>query len=401
MILVDINHVGNDVTNVRNTFLNRLDGGGQECLVDTNVTQATNRDFSQLIDMIRNDLEAMGNFRPSKFDALQNATAIIETSSTIVTEDVNQVTIDDWQSLIIIIPYIITPSLFLLGVSAAWFDVNLPKFRRFLSWGVLPIFVLQAIFAYSLSSAMMISASANADFCSGGQLQTPDETVKNILVNLGYTQVDLVGQILTYYIDQCSTNSPFDFLAAFQSTAGTAMDAISEWTLALGDADTVALSDTCRNDVDFLTDATGIIQDNLHVLVTSVADLLYLLRCDTMVRLYTYATYHGICTYSITGITWAFSTFCIVGFMGLLMITLRSSWLMDDLESIVANLPGPDMSKQKYDLSDDDEVDEYGGYTGYDENNDSFKDLMGPTKGLETSFEGGPDRFDEEPVHGH
>ena len=400
-ILVDINHVGNDVTHVRDTFLNRLDGGGQACLEAANVTQATNRDFPQLISTIRDALVAMGNFHASRADSLQNATAIIETCASILGEDVNQVTIDDWQSLVIIIPFIITPSLLLVGVSAAWFDVNLPKFRRFLTWCVLPIFVLQAIFAYSLSSAMMISASANADFCSGGQLQTPDGTVKNILLNLGYTEGDFVWQILTYYIDQCSNNSPFDFLTTFQSTAVTAMNAMSEWILALGDADTVALSDPCRNDVDFLSDATGIIKDNLQVLITGVTDLLYLLRCDTMVRLYTYATYSGACAYSITGVTWAFSTFCVVGFMGLLMITLRSSWLMDDLESIIANLPGPDMGNQKYDPSDDDEVDEYGGYTGYDENNDSFKDLMDSTKDLNTSFEGGPDRFDEEPVDGH
>ena len=69
-------------------------------------------------------------------------------------------------------------------------------------------------------------------------------------------------------------------------------------------------------------------------------DALNILRCDNIVTLYTYPVYDGSCTYSINGVTWAFASFTVVGFMGLIMMMLRSSWLLDVDESNVFDATG-------------------------------------------------------------
>ena len=51
--------------------------------------------------------------------------------------------------------------------------------------------------------------------------------------------------------------------------------------------------------------------------------------CDAIVILpiYTSTFYDGTCKYSITGVTWTFASFLVLGVMGMLMIMFRSSWL--------------------------------------------------------------------------
>lgn len=388
LILSDVKQVGSNVTKVRDTFFNRLASGGKQCLENDVLEQETNRDYSELINTIREALAGLGNGEPDNLEAWQNSTEYIQESAAAVNDDVENVDIGDWQSLIIIIPYIIIPSVLLVGVCAAWFEIDIPYLRCVLSWLILPIFVLQVIFAYALSSGILIAASANGDFCSGGESKTPDGTVNDILVKLGYSRDDLVVAIINWYIGQCTSNNPFEVLKSYQGDVEGVKLEITEWTLALEEAGNAALSDLCQSDVELLSDLSRILNDNLQRLVVDMKAGLYLLRCSNIVRLYTNPVYDGTCTYSITGVTWAFAAFAVVGCMGLIMIMLRSAWQLDvyyQNDNHITTTPPDDYEdpKQIMDSDDNNNQDEYGGYTGYDEqNNGNFASFDNKAKDI-------------------
>ena len=53
---------------------------------------------------------------------------------------------------------------------------------------------------------------------------------------------------------------------------------------------------------------------------------LNILSCERIVPIYADVIYQGTCNYSVSGFTWTFFSLLVVSFMGMLMITLRSSF---------------------------------------------------------------------------
>ena len=357
-LLVSMEQTAMNITSERSRLIAQIESNVLSCLPPDVVTQA-NATSEELI--------AAGDFLPAIFDEMLSSTERIESMATSLEESVQQIKFGDWQYLVIIIPYIITPAFLIVGVSAAWCETDLPKLRTCLSWIVLPIFILQIVFAFSLSSAMTMGASANADFCSGGQSQTPDASVKQILVNMGYSSQQWSSSVLNYYVDQCTSNDPFVFLKEFALGTNSSASLISEWVYNVNEANNSTLSEQCQRNLQSISELSLRIRGRIQSQDADAKELLYLFRCESIVPLYTYPTYDGVCDYSIVGLTWSFSSFYVVACMGLIMVTLRSSWSMDECESLISHVP-PDESVKQSNSHDD----EYGGYTGYDENNDDF-----------------------------
>merc|ERR1719473_540343 len=98
---------------------------------------------------------------------------------------------------------------------AAWYEVDARRLRCILSWLVLPMFCIQVFLASILGGIFIIGSAANADFCSGGQKQTPNDTVTQILQNLGVNPESTPFQIFEFYIDQCQSDNPFRFVEEY------------------------------------------------------------------------------------------------------------------------------------------------------------------------------------------
>ena len=207
--------------------------------------------------------------------------------------------------------------------------MDIPKFRCFLSYFILPIFIVLVVFAYCFASAILIAASANADFCSGGEEQVPDVTVTNILENIGFETNQLAMTVFTYYINQCVSSDPFPFMATYTDQLQLATQELSKLFEASAGAANATIQELCADEPQEIWDLADQLRDNLQMLIRTVLEALYLLRCANIIRLYTLPVYSGSCTYSINGVTWAFAAFTVVGVAGLLMIMLRSSWQLD------------------------------------------------------------------------
>lgn len=86
------------------------------------------------------------------------------------------------------------------------------------------------------------------------------------------------------------------------------------------------LESFCGDTVYAFQAAVTDMENDVISLANDVLQLVELLRCSNVAPLYVTTFYGGTCTYSITGVTWCFSAFLVVGTMGLIMIMLRSAW---------------------------------------------------------------------------
>ena len=143
----------------------------------------------------------------------------------------------------------------------------------------------------------------------------------------GYQKDDFIFQGVWYYINQCQNEtSPFDFLSDYQESLHIFQNQLQEYSFQLQQEET-----TCSNDdtdeirvlLEMLSDMSG----SSKILETLSKDLFWLLRCDDIVApMYVDPIYDATCTHSMRGVTWAFASFLIVAFAGMMMITLRASW---------------------------------------------------------------------------
>lgn len=326
-IITDIVGVANNTVNSRDFLLSTLRNGGKECLVDADA--GSTADLEDIISTVTDTLTGLGNFSFGRAEEYKNSTQSIIEGAEDVNDAATNIEIGDWQALIIIVPYIIVPVLLIGGVALAWLKIDIPMIRPLLSWFVLPIFIIEVVLAYTLSSGILIAASLNADFCSGGEEDIPDATVIEIIEKLGYTSEDLLFQIAAWYIGQCVTNDPFTLISSYSAEVKAALADVTLFDNLAISANDTTVSEICIANITAMDALAGGLNDNIRTLAGSAFDALELLSCDNVVKLYTKPVYDGTCTYSIQGVTWAFGAFAVVGCMGLIMIMLRSAWQLD------------------------------------------------------------------------
>lgn len=326
-IKTNLKSVAVNTTQLKNEFLQALTNGGDVCVNEAAANQTAG--LNDLIVTLQTGLTGMGNFTVNDTAGFDNTVDVLLSTSSDVTDSAENISLGDWQALVILIPYILVPCLLLVGVALAWIDVDIPQVRCVLSNFILPIFIIMVVFAYSFACGILIAASANADFCSGGAQQNPDVTVVQILQNLGNDPDTLVMKVVRYYIGQCVSDDPFAFLSYFAEDLRDVRENITNFATATAEVVNETLSSVCVDDVALLNSLAEQLSDNLKILFGSAVQALNLLQCSNIVSLYTVPVYSGTCTYSINGVTWAFASFTVVGVAGLTMIMLRSAWQLD------------------------------------------------------------------------
>lgn len=91
-----------------------------------------------------------------------------------------------------------------------------------------------------------------------------------------------------------------------------------------------ALNLYCGKDFGPFEGLLSQMSDNLSILSDNARDTLSLLSCDKIVPIYVNSVYGAACTYSVTGVTWTWASFLVMGFMGMLMITFRAACLPNE-----------------------------------------------------------------------
>lgn len=88
------------------------------------------------------------------------------------------------------------------------------------------------------------------------------------------------------------------------------------------------LSLYCNRDFGPLEAVLGKMEDILITLLQGANRMISLASCDRIVPIYTNVAYSATCEYSIKAVSWVFAACLIMGFSGMIMLTLRSSLKM-------------------------------------------------------------------------
>jgi hypothetical protein len=157
--------------------------------------------------------------------------------------------ITDWESLLVLIPCTIVPTLVIASAIMASFDVRFVWYYSVVVWFIFPIFIMIVLFAAILSAILMMSTTSNADFCSPTLYQenptslipmplssstillfnneqqqeqifqslinSPDVTILHMAQKYGMDTNTLEYRIVAFYITQCGLSNPFDGLLRY------------------------------------------------------------------------------------------------------------------------------------------------------------------------------------------
>lgn len=82
----------------------------------------------------------------------------------------------------------------------------------------------------------------------------------------------------------------------------------------------------CGRDLDRMEVLLAEMRSLLEALLESVYQMLDLLSCERVVRIYTSLLYDGACQYSVNGVMWVFASSLVMAIFGLVMILFRSAY---------------------------------------------------------------------------
>ena len=160
-------------------------------------------------------LEVLGEFATKDIkqmeDGLTKGNGIIDDIDVVVESAAEH----EWIGIAFVLPLVFLAALLMAGAMAAQGRVMNSFIQSMLSWIVLPLFIVWIVLSYVLCAGLAISASANADFCSGGPDQTPDSTLLMSAQNAGLKENSIEYEITRFYLRQCTAQAqvdPFLFL---------------------------------------------------------------------------------------------------------------------------------------------------------------------------------------------
>jgi hypothetical protein len=167
-------------------------------------------------------LDRLDNFTSEDVDALKGGVIDVASRSEDVIDYTQDIDLNDWEALLILIPYIVVPSVLLSACAMAFFDVEYHPFLLLaIHYFFMPLFIIMNVVAFVVAGLMIIGAGANADFClPGGQSgASPDQTILQILELEGYGPESKVFAIMQFYIQKCieGIEDPFLFLRSYMA----------------------------------------------------------------------------------------------------------------------------------------------------------------------------------------
>lgn len=144
---------------IRDTLVKNL---GNLCPDNSNLEELTGFDveaeaqtavdlLQQLDDFVTNDLKEVQ-------EGVQNAKDV----TVQIDDGVSTIEVSDWQSLVILIPWVLVPSFMLVGVLMAWCSVTTPIYECLLQWFFLPLLIIMTILSLLLAALVSVAAVGNA-----------------------------------------------------------------------------------------------------------------------------------------------------------------------------------------------------------------------------------------------
>jgi len=260
--------------------------------------------------------------------------------------------------LMIVLSLGIGSLIFIAGGILAYKRKSPIKFQRMQSVWVMPFFLVTLFFACIVCCGLLLAVVINADFCSGEttgeqdlpQIIGPDATVLNIIRRKNVNEESMAYRIITSIVEGCRSDGPpvLD-LGDEKQQLSNFTNSLKSIVKQFSGNFTSQLSAKCQKDVRPVRDGLVSVAGNMQVFQEDLGNVEQLLTCENLSPLYTSVAHEVMCELSIHALVWFYSSILVVTVCGMTIITLRSSWLQEDVVVSV------DTSLSLEDESNDDE----------------------------------------------
>ena len=144
------------------------------------------------------------------------------------------------------------------------------------------------------------------DFCSGGQKETPEGTILQMMIAKGISKDDLVFMATKFYVSQCQSEYPFDVLDDFQDDLDSASLSLSEMESTFASQSMESIVAQCGTDAEGIDSLVSTL--NSHIL--NVQEVLQAvqsnLTCDDVVPIFTSTAFDAACNVSVSGLYYSY-----------------------------------------------------------------------------------------------
>jgi hypothetical protein len=148
---------------IRDTLVKNL---GNFCPDNANLEELTGVNVEAEAQTAVDLLQQLDDFVTNDLSEVREGVSSAQDVTKMIDDGVETIDVSDWQSLIILIPWVLVPSFMLVGVLMAWCDVTVPIYDCILQWFLLPLLVIMTISSMVLASAISVAAVGNAGTCS-------------------------------------------------------------------------------------------------------------------------------------------------------------------------------------------------------------------------------------------
>jgi hypothetical protein len=214
-----------------------------------------------------------------------------------------------------------------VGVYLAWDRTSSLRFQNFLSYFVLPVFIICSLCCWIAVSGSAVTTSIAFDFCvSGG---SPSQTIATLLEELGYPYGSSAHDFTLNYIVDCSWADPVEFLEIQDGQLRTTAELIRNSLLLADSIGRSTLIDSCGDidgEVANFLDASAEIVTRIAVTQDSIQNVTANLECGPISAAYDSLVNESMCDTGAAAFAWSFVFFLVAGVSTLSLVSMRASW---------------------------------------------------------------------------
>jgi len=226
----------------------------------------------------------------------------------------------------ILIGFFIVPSLLFVSLILGWMETFYDGYFTVTEKAIIPLFCLMTIGSYVACGFLFMATEGNADFCiSDMDTKNPQSTILKILERYHLKKGNLYYDSIKFYSHQCTVESPFEFLETYDQSLTMSDSSLTQMRGTIDGGSIADLSQKCGIDYNVILELVTQLQTHTTILSDTVQRILNLLRCESIVPLYTTVIYDSMCESNMNAWQWLFLSSFLITFFSMVMITFRGA----------------------------------------------------------------------------
>lgn len=320
-IATHMKEIGTDATPIRDELRDFL----QKDICPLQPMSSREVEVRSIGEATLSSINELADFLGENLSMLEEQLDIVEKATVDIDSVMTKTNFTGAPSAIIVTLTFLTAAFLGSALLLGWFEVYAESYYCFITWFILPMFVLLLITAIAGSGIAVIFAQANSDWCIGSSNATPEKMITTILEKRGFERGELYYDIVNFYSSQCRETDPWEFLQNYYTNLDKSEIDLNAFVDIIEFNTAAQLTQECGTEYSMVLDLMNNLLTHIRILISSSERSMRLLNCENIVPLYTTAVYDASCYDSPKGAEFVFLSLLGIAFFGSLILMFRGS----------------------------------------------------------------------------